>query len=124
MVEVDTPGAAEFERLHHKFDLVIELLGALLRTTREAMPATPLRLSGTGLFWATSGDAPATGTLLDVSVLLHACAPTPLQWRGEVVDCRDGELQLSFLAMPEALACALEGSEEPTSELQSLMRNS
>src|SRR3546814_6944185 len=35
MVEVDTPGAAEFERLHHKFDLVIELLGALLRTTVE-----------------------------------------------------------------------------------------
>src|SRR3546814_11085197 len=88
---------SEFERLHHKFDLVIELLGALLRTTREAMPATPLRLSGTGLFWATSGDAPAAGTLLDVSVQLHACAPTPLQWRGEVVDCRDGALQLRFL---------------------------
>src|SRR3546814_4687450 len=64
------------------------------------MPATPLRLSGTGLFWATSGDAPATGTLLDVSVQLHACAPTPLQWRGEV------------------------RSEEHTSELQSLMRTS
>src|SRR3546814_19558676 len=72
------------------------------------MLATPLRRSGTGLFWATSGDAPATGTLLDVSVQLQACAPTPLQWRGEVVDCRDGELQLRFLAMPEALACALE----------------
>src|SRR3546814_18470840 len=72
------------------------------------MLATPLRRSGTGLFWATSGDAPAAGTLLDVSVQLHACAPTPLQWRGAVVDCRDGELQLRFLAMPEALACALE----------------
>lgn len=108
MVEADTPGAAEFERLHHKFDLVIELLGALLRMTREAMPATSLRLSGSGLSWAMNGEMPARGTLLDVSVQLHACAPTPLQWRGEVVDDRDGELQLRFVAMPEPLACALE----------------
>lgn len=108
MVEPDTPGATEFERLHHKFDLVIELLGALLRTTREAMPVTTLRLSGSGLFWTMNGDTPAVGALLDVSVQLHACAPTPLQWRGEVVDHRDGELQLRFAPMPEALTCALE----------------
>lgn len=108
MVEADTPGAAEFERLHHKFDLVIELLGALLRASRESMPLTKLRLSGSGLCWAMNGEAPAAGTLLDISVQLHACAPTPLQWRAEVVGHQDGELQLRFVTMPEPLACALE----------------
>ncbi|NGY04290.1 PilZ domain-containing protein [Solimonas terrae] len=108
LVEPETPGAAEFERLHHKVDLVIELLGALLRSTRSSAPPVPLRISAEALAWPLDDDAPAIGSVLDVSVQLHPCTPLPLQWRGEVVAHRDGELRLRFAAMPESLACALE----------------
>lgn len=107
-VEAETPGAAEFERLHHKFDLVVELLGALLRSTRPAVPSVALRLSGEGLSWPLGEAPPPVGAWLEVRVQLHPCAPVPLQWRGEVAAHEDGELRLRFAPMPEALASALE----------------
>jgi len=108
IVEPETPGAAEFERLHLKVDLVIELLAALLRASGRADAPAALRVSADGLSWPLATGAPAIGTAVDVGVQLHPCAPAPLQWRGEVIGHDDGELQLRFAPMPEALACALE----------------
>lgn len=107
-VEPETPGAAEFERLHLKFDLMLELLGALLRSTQGLPPATPVQLSSEGLRWTPDAALPQVGTHLDVSLYLHPCAPAPLRWLGTVSAVEGGEIQLRWLPMPEALQSVLE----------------
>lgn len=108
-VDPDRHDAQEFERLHHKFDVMIELLGALLRATQPAPTAMPVRLSREGLSWpATAAAAPAPGSRIDVELYLHGCAPAPLRWRAEVMAEHDGESCARFLPMPEALEAALE----------------
>lgn len=107
-VDPDTPGAAEFERLHHKFDLMIELLGALVRNTQGLPDAQPLQLSSVGLRWETREGLPPVGACLDVSLYLHAGVPLPLRWLGDVVAGEDGIAELRWRAMPEALLSALE----------------
>lgn len=108
MVDAEAPGAAEFERLHRKVDLVIELLGALLRRAQHEATPTPLRISSEGLSWPAGADAPAPGSRISVRIDLHACTPAPWQWTGEIVATGDGETHLQFAAMPEPLASALE----------------
>ncbi|WP_028081956.1 PilZ domain-containing protein [Solimonas soli] len=107
-VEPDAPGAAEFERLHHKVDLMIELLGALLRSMQGLPDAVPLQLSGGGLRWTPDGAVPPPGTLVDVSVYLHPAAPAPLRWLGDMVAGEAGAAELRWRPMPEALLSALE----------------
>lgn len=100
---------AEFERLHHKFDVMIELLGALLRAQSSLPPVQGLRLCAEGL--SLSGSAPLlpSGSQVDVELHLHACAPAPWRWRAEVGErTADGQLELRFLPMSVALATALE----------------
>lgn len=104
----DAENAAEFERLHHKFDVMIELLGALLRAQRDLPAVQSLRLSCEGLALALPESPPALGSLLDIELHLHSCAPSPWRWYGEVVAHHDNELRLRFLPMTPGLAAAME----------------
>jgi hypothetical protein len=108
LIDAEAPGAAEFERLHRKVDLLIELLGALLRRTQDEVLMVPLRLSAEGLAWPAGAELPPIGSRISVRVDLHACAPMPWQWTGEIVAHHNDNLHLRFAPMPEALASALE----------------
>ncbi|WP_154654799.1 PilZ domain-containing protein [Solimonas variicoloris] len=107
-IEPETPGAQEFERLHHKFDLMIELLGALLRAAQPLPAPRPVCVGAEGLAWPLDADSPAPGACVDVRLYLHPSLPAPLQWRGRVLAHEDGEVLLQFAPWPEALAAAVE----------------
>lgn len=107
-LDPDSGTGAEFERLHRKFDVMIELLGALLRTQSSLPQPQMVRLSSEGLSLPISEAAPSPGSLQEVELHLHACAPSPWRWLAEVSSHEAGELQLRFLPMSMALATALE----------------
>ena len=107
-VDPDAPAAVEIERLHHKFDLMIEMLGALLRTAQARPEPTLLQLGAAGVAWRPTNGVPAPGSTVDVTIYLHACAPEPLRWPARVLSVDDGQVQLQWLPMPEALASAFE----------------
>lgn len=107
-IDPERSDAQEFERLHHKFDVMIELLGALLRATQSVPPAQSLRLSREGMAWPRGDDAPPPGAIVDVEVYLHPSAPAPLRWRGTVVAHHHADVCLRFIAMPELMEAALE----------------
>lgn len=98
----------EFERLHHKFDVMIELLGALLRASQSVPAAQSLRLSREGLSWPLDTASPPPGAAVDLDLYLHACTPAPLRWRGEVIAHHGGEICVRFAPMPELLEAAME----------------
>lgn len=98
----------EIERLHQKVDVVLELLGAVLRAGRSEMPTTPLRLSREGLSWPVALLAPPPGTVLLASLGLHPCAPALLCWPVQVLGEHEGETCARFDDMSEALGAALE----------------
>lgn len=104
----DSENAAEFDRLHHKFDVMIELLGALLRSQRLLPEAQSVRLSCEGLSLPLPASPPPVGSLMEVELHLHSCAPSPWLWYGEVLAHHDGELYLRFVPMSPGLAAAME----------------
>lgn len=98
----------EVERLHQKLDVVLELLGSVLRAGRNDTGAVPLRLSREGLSWPDSASAPPAGTEVLIKVDLHPCAPAPLCWPAQLLGVHEGEVCARFREMSEALAAALE----------------
>ncbi|HEX4894712.1 MAG TPA: PilZ domain-containing protein [Solimonas sp.] len=106
--ENEGPLQAEVERLQLKLDVVMELLGALLRHLQPLPPARPLRLSREGLCWPEEPGAPAPGQQIQIVLHLHACAPGPLQLRAEVLEPQEGETRVRFQDLGEACTQALE----------------
>ena len=106
----DVSGAleAEVERLHQKMDVVLELLGAVLRASRGASAARPLRLTREGLSWPVGERVPEAGTSLLATLDLHPCAPAPLCWPVAILGVHEGEVCARFGDMSEALGAALE----------------
>jgi hypothetical protein len=109
-VGTETGGAleAEIERLHQKVDVVLELLGAVLRAGRSEAPAVAVRLSREGLSWPVTLLAPPPQTPLLASLSLHPCAPAPLTWPVRVIGEHEGEICAHFDEMSEVFAAALE----------------
>ncbi len=107
---VDGGGAleAEVERLHQKLDVVLELLGAVLRAGREPAPATPIRISREGLAWPADERSPTPETMLLATLSLHPSAPMPFVWPLSVIGLHEGEVCARFAEMSEALGAALE----------------
>lgn len=106
--DADTAQAQELDRLNHKFDVMIELLGALLRSVQPQAASHSLQLSIAGLSWAPEEALPTVGSSITVSLQLHPCAPSAWRWAGEVIAHRDGEIHVRFAPMPDALSAALE----------------
>lgn len=98
----------EVERLHQKLDVVLELLGSVIRASRGSVPATALRLSREGLCWPAGADALTAGAQVLVTAELHPCAPAPLCWPAQVIGVHEGEVCARFHEMSEVLAAALE----------------
>ncbi len=105
--EADEPLAAEVERLHHKFDLALELLGALLRKQSPLPPSVIARISTAGVSWRSEAPPPA-GSLILLQIHLHPGLPSPLMWPADVLPGATPEVQARFHALGEPCALAME----------------
>ncbi len=84
--ESTEPLESEIERLHQKVDLMLELLGAVLRQQRALPPACALRLSREGLSWQPASPQPwEVGTTVLLEIHLHPGLPAPLLWPATLV---------------------------------------
>ncbi|HEY0973290.1 MAG TPA: PilZ domain-containing protein [Solimonas sp.] len=105
--EADEPLAGEVERLHHKFDLMLDLLGALLRQQAPLPSAVAARITPQGLSWL-SDTAPAPGALILLHLHLHPGLPSALLWPSEALAAVTGEAAARFLSLGESCALAME----------------
>lgn len=103
----DEPLSVEVERLHQKFDLLLEMLAVMLRQQQPLPPARAVRITPEGMSWQTDGHpAPSPRVLLHIH--MHPGLPAPLLWPGEI-EAQDGsETVARFLPLGEACAAALE----------------
>jgi len=105
----DEPTAADLElqRIHHKLNLLLELLGSFLLQQLPRPPAVSLRLSWRGLAWAGGGDA-EVGSAGMIEIYLSPVLPQPLRLPAHIVACNAGETVAEFDPMPEFCQAALE----------------
>lgn len=97
--------ALEIARLHRKLDLVLDLVGTLLRVQSSAPEPQPLRISRQGLAWS-DGPAPADGEHGLVHLYLHPAVPQPFVWPATAL--AGAETRVVFDPMPESCQALLE----------------
>lgn len=105
--DADEPLSLEVERLHLKFDLLLELLAVMLRQQQPLPPARAVRVTPEGMSWQMDGHVPAAPRAL-LQIHLHPGLPAPLQWPAEIEVHDGGEAVARFLPLGEACAAALE----------------
>ena len=105
--DADEPLAAEVERLHHKFDLALELLAALLRKQSPLPPPVVARISTAGVSWRSEAP-PSAGSLILLQIHLHPGLPSPLVWPADVLPGATQEAHARFRALGDSCALAME----------------
>jgi len=103
----------ELARLDFKLDLVLDLLGHMVRHQQSLPGARDVRLHGAGVEWECAREeAPAPGQHLQVSLHLNPVLPQPLTLYGEVerTTAADGSTRVvvAFAGMSEAVQDLLE----------------
>jgi hypothetical protein len=106
----DNPTAQELEiaRLHHKLNLLLEIVGGLARGQLQVPEPLPLRLSWIGVSWRHGGVAPDPGTHGLVCLHLHAAVLQPLRWPAQIIGCDAEEARARFAPLGETCQRALE----------------
>lgn len=100
----------EVARLHQKLQLLMEMVGSLLRSQQVLPAARPVRLVAGGLRWS-DGQRPV-GERGVVELWLHPCCPEPLRLPVRLLLIQpEGEgvrIDAALEALPETLTDALE----------------
>jgi hypothetical protein len=106
----DDPSASELElqRIHQKLNLLIDLLGSVLRQQHPRPDKVPLRLSWRSVSWQAAAPLPAVGELGIVELYLKETLPQPLHWPARIAAVADGEVTAEFEGASEASQSALE----------------
>jgi len=101
---------AEVARLHQKMQLLMEMVGGLLRAQQAVPPSLPVRMVAGGLRWS-DREAPL-GECGLVELWLHPACPEPLCLPVRLlrVEPEPGGVRVdaAFEDLPESLALALE----------------
>ncbi|MBL6750912.1 MAG: PilZ domain-containing protein [Nevskia sp.] len=106
----DEPSATELEllRIHQKLNLLIDLLGSVLRQQQPRPERVPLRLSWRGVSWHAVEPLPKVGDLGLVEIYLKETLPQPLHWPARIVAVTQAEVSAEFEGASEAGQSALE----------------
>ena len=105
--DADEPLSLEVERLHLKFDLLLEMLAVLLRQQQPLPPPRSVRIAPEGIVWQTDGREEAGSPVL-LQLHLHPGLPSPLLWPAQLLAADAGETSARLLPRGEACAAALE----------------
>ena len=99
----DDPVAQRLGELESKLNLVIDLVGQLLRQNLLIPEPTPLRFNADGIIWRPAAP-PAEGALVMVELFPSMLIPRPLSLPGRVNAVEDGEVRVAFEGIGEPLA--------------------
>lgn len=97
----------ELMRLEAKLDLVLDLLGHLLRRDTVLPVPSPVRLSASALEW-TGSDLPDTGTSIVLEVYLDERYPRPLRLFAQVAAVTQDRCLARFSLSDDVMRDALE----------------
>lgn len=103
-----TPQELEIARLHHKLNLLLEIVGGLARGQLHVPEPVPLRLSWLGVAWRHGGDTPTLGAHGLVHLHLHPAVLQPLRWPAQIVGCDAEEARARFAPLGDTCQRALE----------------
>lgn len=101
--EESGPLFAELARMELKLNLVLQLLGDIVRRGHPAALAR-VRFNSLGASWWPPGAAPQRGSRGLLRIQLRSALPQTLDLAGEVSGVEGGEVKLRFDQVPEALA--------------------
>lgn len=106
----DEPSQTELElhRIHHKLNLLLELVGSFLQLQALRPAPVAVCLSWRGLSWAADGADPAAGSLGLVELHLSPALPLPLRWPARIAAVGGGEVAAEFAPVPDYCQMALE----------------
>jgi len=95
------PLASELARLDFKLNLLLQLVGTLVRKT-PLDEAVPVQFNALGASWQARGPAPAVGSRGLLHIRLRGTLVQTLDLYGEITDSDNGAVSTKFLNMPAA----------------------
>lgn len=105
------PLAHDIARLDFKLNLLLDMVGQLLRAQRPAPAAVPVRISASGLQWRAQ-RAPDNGSPVRVELFLNRLIPSPIVLHGRVAavaaDGDDRRIEVRFGQISEPMRNWLE----------------
>jgi len=105
----NSPNAADLMRLELKVNLLLDLVGQILATSRPRPAAVPVRFNAQGAVWRSSAPLPEAGAQGLVEIYLHDCLAEPLRLPGRVSNVTpDGHVKVRFAPVTETVADLLE----------------
>ena len=101
--EENQPLHAELARVELKLNLVLQMLGDIVRRGHTAA-LSRVRLNSLGASWWPAGPLPQRGSRGLLRVQLRGSLPQTLDLTGEVTGIEDGEVRLRFDQVPDPVA--------------------
>ena len=90
--------------LESKLNLVIDLVGQLLRQNLIIPSAVPMRFNADGIIWRGGENLPESGALVMVELYPSMLIPRPIRLPGKVAAVGRGVAQVAFEGVGEPLA--------------------
>lgn len=103
------PHAADLMRIELKVNLLLDVVGQILASSRPRPPAVPVRFNAQGVVWRSSGPLPEAGAQGVVEIYLHDCLAEPLRLPGRVSNASpDGQVKVRVVPVGETVADLIE----------------
>jgi hypothetical protein len=103
------PHAADFMRIELKMNLLLDVVGQILASSRPRPPAVPVRFNAQGVVWRSAGPLPEAGAQGVVEIHLHDCLAEPLRLPGRVSSASpDGQVKVRIVPVGETVADLIE----------------
>jgi len=109
-IDESSPNATDLMRLELKMNLLLDLVGQILASSRPRPAAVPIRFNALGVVWRSApGPLPEAGAQGIAEIYLHDCLAEPLRLPGRVTNVTpDGHIKVRFLPVGEAVADLIE----------------
>lgn len=106
----DEPSATELElqRIHHKLNLLLELVGGFLNAQSPRPEPVSLRLSWRGVQWEGAAELPRVGAIGLVEIHPSRVLPQALRWPARIVASSPAGVAADFEPMADFCQAALE----------------
>jgi len=106
----DEPSQTELElqRIHHKLNLLLELVSGFVNLQSPRPAAVSLRLSWQGVSWETADTGLVVGSVGLVEIYPSRVLPQALRWPARIAAIVGNTVSVDFDAVPDYCQAALE----------------